>query len=492
VDYSQFISNQASVSGGAISIISGNIEFQNNGTEFLRNSAAQDGGALYIAKSPFLKYKEEDQTGPIPGTIDYTVINSTTYIYFYLNFYWYGPYIVPPLNYWQLITDLTGLLYVESKTDTSFDYAVNLTKGVSWVPEYCSSYYSGFWIGVPYNVTPAWSFSKNYACETDAIFKNAGFYSNTAARGGAIFLDQQTHLETDQLTITLNTASQGSGIYCSYGNWNYMNTTYLWANDPGDNIYCGANCFGPPCGCSCSWCEYCNLETKTTILPNNITENTTVPFCHRDFCTTPPECFSNVNKISQINNGNCDPLYNTLATCWDGGDCCNSTCNNYTILYSNIARQTCGSNGYNCLNPLAIEVIQNHPCRSIPLPNQVRNGWCDPSNNIAPCWDGGDCCNATCVGTCVSFDCLDPKNQPPEPQPGLPPGQQPGQQQPGQLPGQQPGQQPDKIIGQSSLDSLGVPVWGIVLAAVAGFIALIVIIGVVVYFNVINNSKEIV
>jgi len=487
VDYSQFISNQASVSGGAISIISGNIEFQNNGTEFQRNSAAKD-GALYIAKSPYLKYQEEDKNGPIQGTIDYTVINSTTYIYYYLNFYWYGPYIVPPLNYWQVITDLSTLRYVESSYDSSFDYAENLAKGVSWLPSYCSSYSSGFWIGVPSNETPSWSFSKNYACETDAIFKNAGFYSNIATRGGAIYLDQQTHLETEQLTITLNSASQGSGIYCNYGNWYEMNTTYLWANDPGNNIFCGANCFGPPCQCSCSFCEYCSLESEITVLPNNMTENITVPMCHRDFCTTPPDCLSiSVQKIPQINNGNCDLQYNNPTSCWDGGDCCNSTCSNNTIHFSNIARQTCGSNGYNCLNPLALEVIEKHPCRSIPLPNQVGNGWCDSANNIDPCWDGGDCCNATCVGACPAMDCLDPAYQP-EPAPSYP-SSSPSSLNP------QPEPFPETDKSNGSLENIGngaIPVWGIAVAVVGCVILIVIIIAIAVYLTVVKNGKELV
>ena len=46
----------------------------------------------------------------------------------------------------------------------------------------------------------------------------------------------------------------------------------------------------------------------------------------------------------------------------------------------------------------------------------VGDGHCDAENNVAPCFDGGDCCEATCVGTCDTYDCADP-DIPPVPDP---------------------------------------------------------------------------
>jgi len=361
---------------------------------------------------------------------------------------------------------LDTLLYIETFSDYSFEGGSLIPKGVSYVPFSCSVYSSGFWIGLSKNDTPenAWNFSFAYACETDATIINAGFYGNVAKRGGAIYLDQQTNLETNQLTISQNTAQEGSAIYCNYGNWENMNNSLIWSNDPGSNIHCGANCNGPPCECACSFCEYCALEYQEIRLPDNTTFIDSSPKCHREFCTTPPEC-SAVYRVPQINNGNCDPAWNTLASCYDGGDCCNSTCNANTILYANVARQTCGSNGYYCLDPTAVETLQDLPCKAVPLPNQIGNGVCDLSNNVEKCWDGGDCCNSTCFGICSSFNCTDPAQL-------ITPGK--------------------GAITSTGPSNEGFPLWGIIVAAVCGFVVLAVIIALVVYFVVFKETGEIV
>ena len=36
-------------------------------------------------------------------------------------------------------------------------------------------------------------------------------------------------------------------------------------------------------------------------------------------------------------------------------------------------------------------------CDQVPFPTSVSDGRCDPENNVLGCWDGGDCCQATCV-----------------------------------------------------------------------------------------------
>ena len=53
----------------------------------------------------------------------------------------------------------------------------------------------------------------------------------------------------------------------------------------------------------------------------------------------------------------------------------------------------------------------------------VGDGQCDSANNVSPCWDGGDCCETTCIDgdthTCGSYDCKDP-DAPPVPDPYYP------------------------------------------------------------------------
>lgn len=41
--------------------------------------------------------------------------------------------------------------------------------------------------------------------------------------------------------------------------------------------------------------------------------------------------------------------------------------------------------------------------------SSVGDGECDSGNNIAQCgYDGGDCCECSCIGDCASLDCVDP------------------------------------------------------------------------------------
>jgi len=199
-------------------------------------------------------------------------------------------------------------------------------------------------------------------------------------------------------------------------------------------------------------------------LPNNVTQIDAV--CHSDFCTTPPDCLT-VSTIPQINNGNCDLQFNDAASCYDGGDCCNSTCQNNTLYYNSIARQTCGSNGYTCIDPRSLEVQfpSLYPCASIQLPNQVGDGVCDSINNINSCWDGGDCCNQTCVGLCSYLDCKDPKWLPvPESNTFIQPGFGP----------------------------LNAPLWAVIVGAVGGFVVLVIVLAVILYHAVFKSSSELV
>lgn len=112
---------------------------------------------------------------------------------------------------------------------------------------------------------------------------------------------------------------------------------------------------------------------------------------------------------------------NSAACDWDGGDCCESTCLSTTSY-------TCGVMGYFCKDPNATDVgFETLACDF--HASFLGDGWCDSEDhnlfgllsnglgvtNTAACnWDGGDCCESTCVDgddyTCGTSDytCLDP------------------------------------------------------------------------------------
>ena len=62
-------------------------------------------------------------------------------------------------------------------------------------------------------------------------------------------------------------------------------------------------------------------------------------------------------------------------------------------------------------------------CADASASASVGDGQCDAANNVSPCWDGGDCCETTCIDgdthTCGSYDCKDP-DAPPVPDPYYP------------------------------------------------------------------------
>ena len=60
--------------------------------------------------------------------------------------------------------------------------------------------------------------------------------------------------------------------------------------------------------------------------------------------------------------------------------------------------------------------MPDDPCADVPYPSWAGDGYCDSANNVADCYDGGDCCEDTCVDGSYSCDtsggcngdCLDP------------------------------------------------------------------------------------
>ncbi|CAN0376865.1 unnamed protein product [Pylaiella littoralis] len=122
----------------------------------------------------------------------------------------------------------------------------------------------------------------------------------------------------------------------------------------------------------------------------------------------------------RVGNGNCDEGNNNVECGYDGGDCCKCTCEDRP-------NQMCGqNNGFACIDPEAacvndddITVDMLDLCGSV---GDIGDGDCDQENNKAECdYDGGDCCECTCVrdeGTddvadgrfsqCIDFACIDP------------------------------------------------------------------------------------
>ena len=136
---------------------------------------------------------------------------------------------------------------------------------------------------------------------------------------------------------------------------------------------------------------------------------------------TPESCMA---KPKQVGNGVCNKNgKNNVESCmWDGGDCCEQSCvNNPNPKY--VAR--CGRNGYQCLDPAYASSPTAAPGQeecTAPKPHSVGNGVCNHNNgknNVAGCgWDGGDCCEESCldnpnpkhVKRCGmrGYHCLDP------------------------------------------------------------------------------------
>ena len=111
-----------------------------------------------------------------------------------------------------------------------------------------------------------------------------------------------------------------------------------------------------------------------------------------------------------LGDGLCDQDYNgynTLACGWDGGDCCERTCVDDAY--------TCATLEYYCLDPEARE-YDTFNC-DVETTSRVGDGYCDhlaDGYNTHICnWDGGDCCEDSCVdgsSECgvIGYFCLDP------------------------------------------------------------------------------------
>lgn len=174
----------------------------------------------------------------------------------------------------------------------------------------------------------------------------------------------------------------------------------------------------------------------------------------------------NCDSPSYYADGWCDASNNNESCCYDGGDCCESTCLEHVEL-NGPKEYTCGQNGYDCLDPStggdggggddsgdpddetvtgdqtveptsAPSSVDEQPSPMTPPPNgefdesscEAAGGqlsylddmYCDDRNNVPECWyDYGDCCSASCgslspdyenylydCGIDSAYNCLDP------------------------------------------------------------------------------------
>ena len=120
-------------------------------------------------------------------------------------------------------------------------------------------------------------------------------------------------------------------------------------------------------------------------------------FC--DNCNFPFDGFNYVNCSVEypefLSNGYCDTnAYNTPECNYDGGDCCEDTCVSGPF--------TCGVNDYNCKTAEIGSFPQDgfdYSYCDVLDPNFIGNGECNNFfYNTPQCnYDGGDCCEDTCI-----------------------------------------------------------------------------------------------
>ncbi|CAM9986910.1 unnamed protein product [Ectocarpus sp. 6 AP-2014] len=119
--------------------------------------------------------------------------------------------------------------------------------------------------------------------------------------------------------------------------------------------------------------------------------------------------------LPSIGDSVCDTRNNIAVCAYDGGDCCECTC----VPNGNSANCV---GGFQCVDPAALCV--NDDDITVDLVENcggdvgiIGDGFCDEENNIAECnYDGGDCCECTCVGQTTDdylgcnaeFSCVDP------------------------------------------------------------------------------------
>jgi hypothetical protein len=120
-----------------------------------------------------------------------------------------------------------------------------------------------------------------------------------------------------------------------------------------------------------------------------------------------PEC--DVKNPAWVGDGHCDHCeYNTEACGFDGGDCCQETCDEQ-------AHYGCTASTSHCLDPSTDEYRTSTALKFFCTEYNIGDGMCDTENNNELCsFDGGDCCEESCKPSATFncdkefFDCKDP------------------------------------------------------------------------------------
>ncbi|CAM9891772.1 unnamed protein product, partial [Pylaiella littoralis] len=133
------------------------------------------------------------------------------------------------------------------------------------------------------------------------------------------------------------------------------------------------------------------------------------------------DMIDNCWQVTAIGNGYCDESNNKAECNYDGGDCCECTCDPTKNFWDDDG--ACGRwSLFACIDPAA-ECVDDDSVTAdmidICSTGNIGDGYCSPSNNSPECaYDGGDCCECTCVPhvdatdddfSCTQFACIDPE-----------------------------------------------------------------------------------
>eukprot|EP00903_Cladosiphon_okamuranus_P017744 g16334.t1 len=165
------------------------------------------------------------------------------------------------------------------------------------------------------------------------------------------------------------------------------------SNNVASCLYDGGDCCPSTCSSSAGLCTEDTRQCFDPLAPD---------YPYGEF----GDCVSVSGNLPYIQDGICDIVNNNAQCGYDGGDCCPSTCVPSTHSH-------CPTDNSECVDPLAGDFgYPGYETCTGYLPT-MGNGLCNSdANNEACSFDGGDCCECSCIPgqfLCLGrFDCLDP------------------------------------------------------------------------------------